>query len=98
MRELEEKYTVSDFFVIAWRSQEVSHNMKVRFGDKPKPPKKKKVDAPAKDVPLEKRVVDPDLPDHYFNETGELDLRKVTGAEAWKYFSEQGVNLPIIEK
>jgi len=38
------------------------------------------------------------LPDHFFNDEGEVDLSKVTGAEAYKYFMMQGVKLPMIFK
>lgn len=38
------------------------------------------------------------LPDKFYNEYGEIDLRQVTGAEAMKYFSLLGIKLPIIHR
>jgi hypothetical protein len=36
------------------------------------------------------------LPPRFYNKEGELDLRQVTGAEAFKLFQAQGMVFPII--
>ena len=38
------------------------------------------------------------LPDHFFNEEGDLDLRGVTAKEAWKFFDINGIHLPVIQR
>lgn len=38
------------------------------------------------------------LPAHFYNKDGEVDLRQVTGNEAYQYFARLGVPLPIIRK
>lgn len=35
------------------------------------------------------------LPDRFFNEDGELDLRQVSGVEALKFMQAQGFKIPI---
>lgn len=37
-------------------------------------------------------------PAHFYNEKGELDLRGVTGMEAYNYFAKNGIRLPVIFK
>lgn len=41
-------------------------------------------------------VIPENLPDKFFNDEGEVDLRRVTGEEARKYFSMLGMQLPVI--
>lgn len=38
------------------------------------------------------------LPAHYYNEEGEVDLRQVTGKEAYNFFLAQGIKLPIFQR
>lgn len=85
-RELEEKFTKSELVLLAWRSQEVSASLeKGAPTGAPAGTYRKMTDA----------QVPEGLPDHFYNEQGEVDLRKVTGAEAYRYFSSVGIKLPI---
>ena len=38
------------------------------------------------------------VPEHFFNEDGEIDLRQVSGKEALKYFAAMGIAIPEIRK
>lgn len=93
-RELEAKFTKSEMVLLAWRSQEMSHNMNVQT--------KVGVGTPRRSVD---GMIPEGLPDHFFRKDydpetglgpGELDLRQVKGEEAYKFFSTMGVHLPII--
>lgn len=61
---------------------------------------RKKYDQPAKGRSMQ--TYDPDqkegipegVPDKFFDESGQIDLRNVTGDEALKYFSSMGINIP----
>jgi hypothetical protein len=87
-RELEEKFKKSEMVVLAWRSQEISANMEKQSEGMMSPGKSRK--------PVYDAEVPHNLPDHFFNEDGEIDLRQVTGEEAYKYMSSIGVKLPRI--
>jgi len=87
---------------MGWRSQEQHWHLKKKF-----PPKKEEEEgeeSPRLPVPggsKRKRYTDdvmiPEgLPDRFFNEEGEVDLRLVTGEEARKYFGSLGMDLPIM--
>ncbi len=87
-RELEQKFTRSEMALLAWRSQEMSYQMKQNSP----PPRSGRNSDP--EMPT-------DLPEHYYTtdeKTGEkqIDLRNVTGDEAYKFCSMQGMKLPII--
>jgi hypothetical protein len=85
-RELDAKFTKSELALLAWRSQEVSASMEKSTGSR-KGQRKNYSDA---EVPE-------GLPDHFFDpETGELDLRRVTGEEAYKYMAAIGIRLPVM--
>ena len=81
LREINERFTKSELFISAWRSQEVSYQMR------------KKMKSPGPEV--EKDV---DLPTHFYNEQGEIDLRKVKGEEARRYLTSLGLDLPILPR
>jgi hypothetical protein len=38
------------------------------------------------------------LPQNFYDENGEINLAKVSGAEAFKYFNTLGIPLPVIKK
>lgn len=87
-RELEEKFTVSELFFVAWRSSEIAFGMEKKFkatglGDT------KVKNFGGINVPQ-------NLPEHFFNEQGELDLRRVTGREAYRYFQAIGIPLAVM--
>lgn len=86
-REIEKKFCRSELIMLAWRSQEVSASF-----DK---------DAPQAETGNRKKFyldakVPQGLPDHFYNKEGEVDLRQVTGEEAYKYMSSVGIKLPIM--
>jgi hypothetical protein len=97
-RELETKFTRSEMIILAWRSQEMAHlldnSTKETTGD-------------LKGISTRQHMpgTPQGLPDHFFRKdydpiagigSGELDLRLVTGEEAYKYFSAIGIKLPIM--
>ena len=38
------------------------------------------------------------LPDRFFDENGDLNLSRVTGEEAYKFFAAQGIKLPVMPR
>lgn len=87
-RELEKKFTRSELVLLAWRSQEISASLDSPSSQPPESKTKRKFYFDSQ--------VPEGLPDKFFNEDGEVDLRKVTGEEAYKYMSSIGVKLPIM--
>jgi hypothetical protein len=84
-RKLEERFTRSEMVLLAWRSQELSAEMS-KQSQGTDTGKVKQTDA---SIPV-------GLPDHFYNEKGEVDMRNVTGEEAYRYMSSQGIRLPIM--
>lgn len=113
-RELEAKFTKSELFIVAWRSREVAWHLQESQNDKKKYKQNDDEEPLPKwsDVSSEREMrykkqrrrpkIDPrlpaNLPDHFFNEEGELDLRGVKGHEAWKFLASQGLKLPIMQR
>jgi len=94
-RALEEKFTRSELIILAWRSQETSAALEKQTEEGKKGGKTGT--KPQRDwVPDSQMPAN--LPDRFFNEDGEVDLRNVTGEEAYRYFSSIGVKLPIINR
>ena len=99
MYAIEEKFTKSDLAVIAWRSQETYYQTKLKMGTNKYPGTvdytyneitgKKRIEVPGAHVPE-------GLPDRFYNEEGELDLRQVTAVDAYNFFKAQGILLPVI--
>lgn len=89
-RELEKKFTRSELVLLAWRSQEMSASLE-RQTESPKGAQS----AQPKRVYLDAQVPQ-GLPDHFYNKDGEIDLRQVSGEEAYKYMSSVGIKLPIM--
>jgi hypothetical protein len=92
-RELEEKFKKSELVILAWRSQEMSHNLSEKTKDMGQGQGQRTSKG-------KRRVQDPSipegLPDKFFDENGEVNLSKVSGEEAWRYLSMQGIRLPVI--
>jgi hypothetical protein len=86
-REIEKKFTRSELVILAWRSQEISASFERQSGTTP-PTGKRNFHLGAQ--------VPEGLPDKFYNKDGEVDLRQVTGEEAYKYMSAIGVKLPIM--
>jgi hypothetical protein len=89
-REMEKKFRRSELIIMAWRSQEVSASLEIKQeGTVPESGGRRKKNTYA-DAQVPKN-----LPDKFYNEEGDIDLRRVTGAEAYKYMMSQGVKLPV---
>lgn len=112
LAEAREQFTLSEMVILAWRGQEQYWNMKTRLGEHGRPKARREEDPDSKFISkraakeLKKELGarsmydDPGvdtLPDRFFNEEGELDLSKVTGAEAVRYMNmqSQGHSLPL---
>ena len=98
MHIIEDKFTRSELGIIAWRSQESYHQTKqhLKKDSYPgtadyTPGRVQRQEVPGASIPE-------GMPDKFFNEEGELDLRQVTGAEAWRFFQAQGILLPVITR
>jgi hypothetical protein len=102
LREVERRFTKSELFLVAWRSQEVHHNIfdkehaiveetddekLERFLNRQQGGgRKEKIPAPQ------------GVPKKFLNADGEVDLRQVTGEEAYQFLARQGMALPIMHK
>jgi len=92
-REIEKKFTRSEILLMSWRSQEMSYLMKKQTDGIMSSAQQKAQRHRGK--PLSGEIPE-GLPDHFFNEEGEIDLRQVTGEEAYKYMSSIGIKLPVM--
>jgi hypothetical protein len=93
LREIEERFTKSDLAIVGWRSQETSYLMdkKMKHGNAAVGPGEE----------AHEHFNDPNLPTglpgkFFDKQTGELDLRGVTGEDALKFLRMQGVNVPFV--
>jgi len=97
MRELDAKFTRSEIFFTAWRSCETSYQMKKKMKPIHGSPSSVSDEATRPKRNYAGVSVPENLPDKFFDPTtGELDLRRVTGREAYQFFQMQGIRLPII--
>lgn len=74
---------------MGWRSQEMSYSLEQQTKAAADG-----VSAPPK-VPLDAQIP-MGLPAHFYNEQGEIDLRNVSGEEAYRFMMAQGIKLPIV--
>lgn len=88
MYEIEERFTKSELGIVSWRSQETYHQMSVKM--------KKNAPPMVPGVQTQKGIIPEGLPKKFFNAEGEVDLRQVTGVEAWNFMRAQGITLPMI--
>lgn len=91
-REMEKKFKRSELAIMAWRSQETAAAFERDTADVKKTAENLKSRKKRK---TGGKTID-GLPDHFYNKDGEIDLRQVTGKEAYQFFSKQGIRLPII--
>lgn len=86
MTEIYHKFTKSEIAIMSWTSQEQVINLEKKTQTKP--------------VQKEQSNIEGDLPEHFYNEQGEVDLRRVTGKEAVKFLAAQGIRgiIPIQKK
>ena len=106
LREIKKRFTKTDLVILAWRSQEQAYQLKRRYDTgKTRKPKTRFLDRETvnafgeeEEQPGGKRRqtegVPEGLPDRFYNKDGEVDLSRVTGEDAWKYFAAQGIKLP----
>jgi hypothetical protein len=99
MREVRQKFTKSELAIMAWRSAELSHNMKNRSRGPSREmlpqgdwsPKPQGVIEDRELSILEERLGP--IAYKIENEKGELDLRKLTGDEAVRFMGALGINV-----
>ena len=91
--EIEERFTRSELIFLAWRSQEQHYQFKKKLkkSTRGSSTQEESVDRPHYGPG---DVIPEGLPDEYFNEEGEVDLSKVTGAQARKYLEHIGMPFP----
>lgn len=94
--ELMEKFTKSEMAIMSWSSREQSSSLEKK---KPKKQKKKRqLDNLREEETETSEYRTRDLPDKFYNKEGEVDLRQVTGKEAWKFFASQGLKFAPMMK
>lgn len=93
-REIDKKFTRSEMAILGWRSQEISASLQKQSDGVTTSNTDTQVGR--KSRRRQQDGVPENLPDHFYNENGEVDLRQVTGAEAYKYFQKQGIRLPLV--
>lgn len=104
LEEIRDRFTKSERVMIAWRSQEQYWQMKKKMGDRPRgrkratePGKKgKEVRIKGQRIQYNDSMVD-SMPDKFFNEEGELDMRLMTGQQAVAYMNAKSkeMGLPL---
>lgn len=77
---------------MGWRSQEQSHALKKRLGDKPSKKGITQDDKYKKDY--SNYVIPEDLPDRFYDENGDINLSKVKAADARRFMEAQGIVFP----
>lgn len=110
MREIRKRYTLSEIYIMGWRSKEMSQNMRRdRKGLRSIPPASGPTPvAHGKRVRVEETdeayILPEDvnngvaLPKTFFNKEGELDLSLQTGPAAVRYLQAIGLNVPTYRK
>ena len=91
LREIEERFCRSELVIMAWRSQEQHYQL---TKDMPKTQGRAKTKSGKYIKDYSGEVGPEGMPEHFFNEEGELDLSKVTGEEARRYF-ETRLHIPM---
>jgi hypothetical protein len=102
LRQIRKTYRKSELAILAWRSHELSINMR---SSHPEPPRRGARSSPAsapeefygasdpgfrRDMALLEERLGP-IADKLENEEGELDLRRLTGDEAVRYMNAIGI-------
>jgi hypothetical protein len=90
-REIEAKFTKSEIVFLSWSSRETSFNLEKRFKPLPESTGGERETRNYGGVEVPR-----DLPERFYDpKTGEIDLSRVTGSDAYKYFQKIGIRLPI---
>ena len=90
LREIRRRYTRSEMFIAGWRSQEMAANMHRSFHRNAVAPMPEQQNA-AEDA-LEQRL-GPTLLEKGIDESGEVDLRNLTGDEALRFMGSFGIKV-----
>lgn len=101
LREINSRFTTSELFIAAWRSQEQAEAFR----------KTAKDDHKTQATAQPPTVTQPDgrtvkiapgqptgYPPEYYNDEGYFDLSKVTGKQAHAYFKSLGIILPVMRR
>ena len=112
LREIKAKYTKSDIALLAWNSRLQSYNLSLGFestkSDAPKPQlvhSDPDVISPAGVKETEKAYTLPEgvnngvhIPKKFFDEEGEIDLRRGSGPEVARYINALGIPLVVMPR
>lgn len=98
LREIEEKYTLSEIGLMAWRSQEQAYQMRSKLKDKPS------LSAPSTrvaDPDVDKRIAAIDAIEQHLgapleDDKGRFSVKGQTGETALKVFAALGLNFPTM--
>jgi len=106
MDEIEEKFTKSELIIMSWTSQEQAAGLEEETKRKRSSIKSKTQlqelteELSGKEIENTSPVrTQEGLPDNYYNEEGEVDLRKVSGKEAVRLLSAMGMHfMPMMKR
>ena len=99
MREVRARFTKSELAILAWRSAEIGAKMKAKTNSVPNPAHnrfnipfvpRQSVIEDARIARIEEQLGD--LGDKITDADGEVDLRRLTGPEALRFFSALGIS------
>lgn len=113
MREIRQKYTLSDISLLSWHSKQQSYNMQQKYKSNSRPSNGKEGSSggqhlkgyAAQITETETHYLMPAdlnngvaIPKKFFNAKGDLDLRLATGPEACNYLRALGLDMPPVLK
>lgn len=96
LRELRKRYTASEMFVMAWRSNEIAHNMGETVGPRKQPSAREVADGIM--TAIDDKQVDGlersigDLGDRLTGKDGEVHLHQLKGKEVLRVLSALGIH------
>lgn len=96
VREIAKKYTKSELAIVAWRSAETAHNLEVATKvRRPHSDSSTGPETPGNRIPEDTLEVKmgPEVVAKLGGEDGEVDLRKMTGAEAMRFMSALSIGM-----
>lgn len=101
LRELNARFTKSELFISAWRSQEQAEAFRKpsRNDHRPPPPQQPANGTTPDGTSVKIAPGQPvGYPPEYYDETGHFNLSKVRGKDAFNYFKSLGIVLPVIAR
>jgi hypothetical protein len=102
LRQIQKTYTKSEMAMMGWRSAEMSANMRSRVGEPSKVGPRAVRDVyeaagtavdPKELERIEAKLGPTVIANMQDEETGEIDLRKLTGEEAMRYMGAMGIQI-----